>query len=88
MVLVVHMAELCENGGATSTKADFKGAAEWMRRNKTLKLSTDQKLTLYGLFKQVSSTIWHVRSPFHKCWPVSRAYRLYRERACNSVLVV
>lgn len=35
-------------------EADFKKAAGWMRRNKTLKLSTDQKLTLYGLFKQVS----------------------------------
>jgi acyl-CoA-binding protein len=38
---------------ATDNKADFKRAAEWMRRNKTLKLSTDEKLTLYGLFKQV-----------------------------------
>ena len=32
----------------------FKQAAEWMRTNRTLKLSTAQKLCAYGLFKQVS----------------------------------
>lgn len=31
----------------------FNQAAEWIRSNRSLKLSTDQKLSLYGLFKQV-----------------------------------
>lgn len=34
--------------------ATFHRAAEWMRNNKSLKLSNEQKLNLYGLFKQVS----------------------------------
>ena len=31
----------------------FKQAAEWVRNSETLKLSTEQKLKMYGLFKQV-----------------------------------
>ncbi len=35
----------------------FQQAAEWMRNNKTLKLSTTQKLSVYGLFKQVNHLV-------------------------------
>lgn len=31
----------------------FQKAAEWVRNKETLKLSTEQKLKMYGLFKQV-----------------------------------
>lgn len=38
----------------TELEVVFHQAAEWMRNKKNLKLSTDQKLSLYGLFKQVA----------------------------------
>ena len=37
---------------------EFDKAAEWMRTNGTIKVSTDQKLRLYGFFKQVSLLCW------------------------------
>lgn len=42
-------------GDATEEEEIFQQAAEWIRTNETLKLSTEQKLMLYGLFKQVAT---------------------------------
>ena len=41
-------------GPAESVSERFKKAAEWMRNNKSLKLSNAQKLNIYGLYKQVN----------------------------------
>jgi len=38
------------------TKLLFDRASDYMRNNRSLKLSTEQKLKLYGLFKQVSTS--------------------------------
>ena len=43
--------------GADTEEALFFEAAEWIRKSKSLKLTTDQKLSLYGLFKQVCVVI-------------------------------
>ena len=51
------MAELEEEeecgGSPESLEGVFQQAAEWMRNNRSLKLTAAQKLSLYGLFKQV-----------------------------------
>lgn len=47
--------ELGLDAGGETSEALFLRAAEWMRNVKSLKLSNDQKLSLYGLFKQVGS---------------------------------
>ena len=41
------------DNGRDEIKPLFDRAAEYMRNNRSLKLSTEQKLKLYGLFKQV-----------------------------------
>lgn len=46
-------AGLSAYGSSREIEAEFKRAAEWIRTKKGLKLPTDKKLALYGLFKQV-----------------------------------
>lgn len=57
------MADDVEGGGDLGSASEdtgelFKKAAEWMRTNTALKLSTAQKLCAYGLYKQVNDCLF------------------------------
>lgn len=54
---VSMMAVHVHNLGWNDLETEFKQSAEWIRISSTPKLSTDQKLSLYGFYKQASQLI-------------------------------